>query len=161
MTLISARRHLCINLFLLLIISNLIACSDEELPLEQQISQLNDRAELAAENKDIGALKDMVSDSFKSGPYDKKSIVQLVQLYMLRHRTIHLYSLTKSLQAIDENNAVAEILVAMAGQPIERADQLVSLRADLMRFNVSYARDEDEWKVIRTEWKRATVEDFL
>lgn len=138
-----------------------MACGGDAKPPEQQISQLNNSAELAVETKDVSALKDMVSDNFEAGQYNKSSIIRLVQLYLLRHRTIHLYSLTRSLQVIDEDNAVVEVLVAMAGEPIGHADQLFDLRADLMRFNVSYVRDQDEWKVVGAEWRRATVNDFL
>ena len=149
------------KIFVVLIVASFIACSGEEISPEQQIAQLNSDAKLAVEAKDVSTLKDMVADDFKSGQYDKNSIVRLVSLYLLGHKNLHLFSLTRSLQIIDQDNAKALILVALTGQPIEDADQLLDLHAEMLRFDVSYARNKDEWKVIGVEWKRATADDFL
>ncbi len=139
----------------------LLACSKDVTPPEQLILQLNRDAEAAAEAKDLGALKDMVADDFKSDHLDKNAILRLVQLYMLGHKSIHLFSLTRSVQIVNEESAVAEIVVAMAGKPIERADQLFDLSADLLHFAVTYARRDDEWAVMGVKWRRAEVDDFL
>ena len=138
-----------------------IACSSDATSPEQRIQELNSEAEAAAEAKDISILKDMVAENFKQDHLDKSSIIRLVQMYMFRHKSIHILSLTKSLQIVDEDNAIAEILVAMAGKPVEHADQLFDLRADLLRFDVAYARFDDQWKVVGVTWKQAQVEDFL
>ena len=140
----------------------LAACPEEPTPPEQRIRELNARAEAAAEARDVAALKDMVAEDYRDvSGYDKQAVVRLVQLYLLRNRAVHLFTLTKSLQILDQDHAVADILVAMAGQPVEEVDQLFDIRADLMRFNVRYVRDDDEWRVIGVEWRRATADDFL
>ena len=140
---------------------SLITCGGDEPSPEQQINQLNSDAKQAAEAKDVGVLKDMVADGFQSGQYDKNTIMRLVTLYLLGHKNLHLFPLTKSLQIIDQDNATATVLVAIANQPIERADQMLDLHADMLRFNVSYVRVEEEWKVIGVEWERAGAEEFL
>ena len=71
---------------------------------------------------------------------DRRAVVRLVQFSLFRYKSVHLFSLTKSLEILDEDNAVAEVLVAMAGKPVETAEQLFDLRADLVRFNVRYVR---------------------
>lgn len=154
-------RRLHAKIFVVLIVASLVTCSGDETSPEQQIAQLNSDAKQAAEAKDLNTLKDMVADDFKSGQYDKNSIIRLVALYLLGHKNLHLFALTRSLQMIDQDNAKAAILVAMAGQPIDHADQLLDLRADMLRFDVSYVRNEDEWKVIGVEWERATADDFF
>lgn len=143
-------------------ILGLAGCPDDPTPPEQQIRELNARAEAAAEAKDVSALKEMVAEDYRDvNGYDKRAVVRLIQLYLLRNRAVHLFTLTKSLQILDQDNAVADVLVAMAGQPVEEADQLFDIRADLIRFNVRYARDGDEWLVVGVEWRRATADDFL
>ena len=154
-------RRLPAKIFVVSVVAGLIACSDGETSPEQQIAQLNSDAKQAAEAKDVGTLKDMVAGDFKSGQYDKNSIIRLVALYLLGQKNLHLFSLTRSLQIIDQDNAKAAILVAMAGQPIDNADQLRDLRVEMLRFDVSYMRKEDEWKVIGVEWERATADDFF
>ena len=154
-------RRSFLMIFTVLTVTSFIACSGDEQSPEQQIEQLNSNAKLAAEAKDVGVLKDMVSEDFKSGQYDKNSIIRLVSLYLLGYKNLHLFSLTRSLQVIDEDSANAEVLVAMAGKPIADTDQLSDLRAEMLRFNVSYVRNEDEWQVISVDWKQATIDDFL
>ena len=154
-------RYFFIKAFVVLLAAMLIACSGDEASPEQQINQLNGDAKLAAEAKDLSTLKDMVADDFKSGQYDKNSIMRLVALYLLGHKNLHLFPLTRSLQIIGQDSAKAVILVAMAGQPIDHADQLLELRADMLRFDVSYIRAGEEWKVIGVEWTQAKADDFL
>ena len=59
----------------------LTGCSDDATPPEQQIRQLNSDAEAAAEAKDVGALKDMISADYRDvSGYDKSAIIRVVQL---------------------------------------------------------------------------------
>lgn len=139
----------------------LVSCS-ESTPPEQQIRQLNQTAEEAARAKDVAALKDLIADGYRDERgYDRQAVIRLAQLSLLRNKSVHLYSITKSLQILDESNAVAEILVAMAGKPIDEPEQLLNLRAELVRFNVRYVGTGKEWKVAAVEWRRAKVDDFL
>ncbi len=140
----------------------LAACSGELPPAEEQIRKLNNDAELAVEAKDVKTLKDFVADGYMDERgHDKSALIRLVQLYLLHHKAIYVHTITRSLVIIDEDNAAAEILAAMAGQPVSNPDQLFDMRADLVRFEVSYVRDGDEWQVRNVEWRSATVEDFL
>ena len=143
-------------------VSLLAACGGPELPAEEQIRNLNSDAETAVEAKDVGTLKDFVSDDYTDERgYDKNALIRLAQLYLLRHKAVYVYTLTKSLVIIDESNAAAEILAALAGQPISSVDQLFDLRADLMQFEVGYEREGDEWRVRSLKWRHAAVDDFL
>lgn len=150
-----------VNILLLCVFTGLAACSGDEDPPEQRIHKLNDNAEAAAEEKDAGSIEGMVAEDFKSAHLNKASIMRLVRMYMLRHKSIHLFSLTKSVQVVDEDNARAEVLVALAGKPVERVDQLFDLSAELLHFDVAYARFDNEWKVTALKWRRAAVDDFL
>ena len=141
---------------------SLLSCSGDTTPPEEQIRKLNSDAVIAVEAKDVGALKDFIVDGYKDERgYDKSALVRLTQLYLLGHKAVYIYTLTKSLQVIDSDNAVAEVIAAMAGQPIKNADQLFDIRADLVRFVVVYVRQDSEWKVENVRWQRATVDDFL
>ena len=153
--------RIALTVLFLSTLTGLAACSGDVAPPEQRVRKLNSDAEAAAEAKDVGALEEMVAESFESDHLNKASIVQLLRMYMLRHKSIHLFSLTKSLQIVDEDNARAEVLVALAGEPVEQADQLFDLSAELLRLDVVYARFDDQWKVTALKWRRAAVDDFL
>lgn len=140
----------------------MLSCGDQPLPAEQQIRGLNDAAKTAATARDVSALKDMLAEDYRDQRgNDRQSAVRLVQLYLLRNTSVHLFSVTRSLQLIDEDHAVAEIFVAMAGKPVDSAEQLLDLRADLVRFDVSYVRIDGDWKVSAVEWRRASIDDFI
>lgn len=140
----------------------LAGCGGPELPAEEQIRRLNAEAANAVEAKDVGALKDFVADDYSDeNGYDRNAVIRIAQLYLLRHKAVYVYTLTKSLVIIDEDNAAAEVLAALAGQPVNSADQLFDMRADLIRFQVGYVREDDEWLVRSVDWRRATAEDFL
>jgi hypothetical protein len=148
--------------FIAVLLLLVVSCSGETTPPEEQIRKLNSDAVVAVEAKDIAALKDFIVDRYQDEQgYDKSALVRLAQLYMLGHRAIYIYTLTRSLKIIDADNAVAEVVAAMAGQPVKTADQLFDIRADLVRFNVAYVRQGSEWKVNKVKWQRATVDDFL
>ena len=140
----------------------LSSCDGEKTPLEQQIRELNEKAAAAVMAKDVSALKDMVSEDYRDQRGgDRRSVVRLVQLYLFRHKSIHLYMLTKSLQVLGENEAVAEVFVAAAGEAIEEPDRLFDVKADLLRFSVRYVQEGGEWRVIDADWRQARVDDFL
>ena len=160
--LLRGSRFVAAVLLAVLICAGPISCSDESAPAEQQIRMLNDKAEAAVRARDVSDLKGMIADEYSDERgNNKQSMVRVAQLYLLRNRTIHLLSVEKSLQVLDDDNAVAEVFVAMAGEPISTAEQLFNLRADLVRFDVRYVRVGGDWKVSGLGWRKASIDDFL
>ena len=49
----------------------------------------------------------------------------------------------------------------MAGVPIASAQELPTLRADLHRFDISFAREAKTWRVQRAAWRRAEIGEFI
>jgi hypothetical protein len=45
------------------------------------------------------------------------------------------------------------VLVAMTGVPVESLETLVSLKADLYRFDLQLLNDDD-WQIRRAAWQR-------
>lgn len=139
----------------------LFACGGPEQSPEAQIKDLVSRAEQAAESHDMSVFKDSVADDYRDNHgYDRRTVLRLVQGMLLRNREIHLLSIVRDVW-VQDAAAQARVLVAMAGRPIESADALLNVRADLMRFDVQFARDGDEWLVRSVDWQRAEVSDFL
>ncbi|HSH43700.1 MAG TPA: hypothetical protein VK973_16385 [Arenicellales bacterium] len=139
----------------------LSACGGPEEAPEAQIRALVARAEQGAEDHEISVFREAVSIDYRDNHgYDRRSVLRLVQGMLLRNRNIHLLSLVRDLQ-VNGEEARARVLVAMAGRPIESADALLDLRADLFRFDVDLARDGDQWRVRSVDWNRAQASDFL
>lgn len=151
----------------------LAACSADPGSPEAQVRALISRAESAAENKDIGRLKQLISERYSDERgQDRQAVAGLLSYYFLRHQTIHLFTRIQTVEfsdpehanreSADPGSARASVLVAMAGTPMLVVDDLARLRADLYRFDFELVREDDgEWRVARAAWSRATRGDFL
>lgn len=135
--------------------------SDPQDP-EGQIKSVIAMAEEAAQQRDIGTLKDFVADGYKDKRgYEKRSVVRLVQGYLLRHRNIHLLSKITDLEIIEPARASTSLLVAMAGRRIESAEQLWDLRADVFQFDLGWIQSDGKWQVANATWRRVRTDDFF
>jgi len=150
-----------VTVFSVLFLLVVPACGGPAQTPEERIRGLVARAEQAAEDRDLSVFKDSVSGDYRdSRGYNRDNVLRLIQGMLLRNQQIHLLSLVRDVQ-VQEGAAQARVLVAMAGRPIESAEALVNLRAELMRFDVAFQRQGDEWLVRSVDWKRAEVQDFL
>lgn len=139
----------------------LVACGGPDEPPEARVRDLVSRAEQAAERHDLSVFKEAVADDYQDNHgYERQTVLRLIQGMLLRNQQIHLFSLVRDLQ-VQEDAAQVRVLVAMAGRPIDSAEALLNVRADLMRFDAELTRDGDQWRVRSVDWKRAEVADFL
>lgn len=157
------RRPSCVALLALIVAAWMPACRAEPESPEAQVRTLIQRAEAAAEEKRVKALKQLVSESYSDGHgRDKEAIEGLLTYYFLRNQSIHLLTRVQSLEFPEPARCRATVFVAMAAKPIPNIDQLTRIRADLYRFDLSI-RDEGsgDWRVTRAAWRHATAADFL
>lgn len=161
------QREFCFQrwLVLVLILSVAVftgACSSERDDPEAQVRARLAQAEAAAEKKDSGVLRRLISEKYSdSQGQDKKAVEAMWRYYFLRHTSIHLLTRIQQIALPKPDMAQVVVMVAMAGQPIASAGELERLRADLHRFDISLVREHGEWQVTRAEWRRAAFADFL
>ncbi len=158
------RRHLAILTVLLSPVFGLLTgCGDgDPQGPEAQIKSIIAQAEQAAQQRDIGTLRDFVADAYLDARgYSKRAIVRLTQGYLLRHRSVHLYTQVTDFALIEPGRASTSVLVAMAGRRVESAEQLWNLRADVYRFELLWSRAAGNWQVTRSTWRRVSVDDFF
>lgn len=150
------RLRLPIGLLALVAMLAVAGCRGEPDSPEAQVRAVIARAAAATEKKDIGALRDMVSDRY-SDPHgqDKRAVEALLRLHFLRNESVHLYTRVQSVTVPQPDRAQASVLVAMAGVPISSEVELPALRADLHRFDLDFALEDDSWRVQRAAWSRA------
>jgi hypothetical protein len=153
----------CLPLLTLFAAVLLPACAAEPDSPEAQVHALLQRAETAAEEKRVGTLKQLVSESYSDDRgHDKQAVAGLLTYYFLRNQSVHLLTRVQSIEFPKPARAHATVLVAMAGTPIPGIDELVRIRADLYRFDFSLSDEgSDEWRVTRAAWRRAAADDFL
>ena len=156
------RLYLPIGLLSLIVAAPLPGCRGERTSPEAEVRAQINSAVTASEQKSLGTLKDIVSEKYADEQgQDKRAIENLLRLHFLRNEALHLYARTASVTLPQPDRAEAVVLVAMAGVPIASAQELPTLRADLHRFDISFAREAKTWRVQRAAWRRAEIGEFI
>jgi hypothetical protein len=151
-----------LRLGVLLLALALAACRSTPDTPEGQIRAEIARAEQAAEEKDIGTLKGLVSDAYRGDEgLDKKTLALLLAQEFMRHQSIHLFTRISSIEIDPPGQARVVAFVAMAGRPIASPDELAAVRADVYRYDLELAEEEPRhWRVTSATWRPAEMEDL-
>jgi hypothetical protein len=137
------------------------ACGKSITP-EAQIRARISAAAAAAEKKEHATLRAMVSDKYSDAQgQDKRAVEGMLRIYFLRNESLHLFTRTRSVEFPEKDKATAVVYVAMAAQPVSNAQELERLRADLYRFEMTFVKEEKEWRVARADWRPAELGDFV
>ena len=140
----------------------LAACSSDPESPEQQIREMIERLETAAEAKELGVLRDAIGDGYVDDRgYNKRSIEGLLRVYLLRNDSIYLLTRIKPIEFPLDDHATVSVIVAMAGTPIASADELLTIDVDMHRFDLTLQRRDEDWQVVAAQWRRASAEEFL
>ncbi len=150
---------------LLLIVSLLLldACtSEQQLTKEQILLQSIDELENRFEERKLSRIIEYISENYLDQSGRKlRDIKRIIQLQLMRHKTLHVFSTVKEIVWIDDNNVDVTIATAMGGKPIKSASILTSIRADMVTFQVSFKLEDEIYKVQSATWKWARPTDFL
>lgn len=137
------------------------ACAPPE-PPEAQVRALFDKARKAAEQKDLATLRRAVSERYADAHgNDRRTLEGILRVQFLRHESIHLFTRVSTVVFPEPERAEATVYVAMAGRPIAAAEALARLKADLYRFDFVLAKEGEDWRVIRADWRPAELGDFV
>lgn len=141
----------------------LLACGDAPSTPKQEIKRAIALGVQAAEERDLGKLGDLVAEDYQDDKgYDRRSLLRLAQAYLIGHRSIHLFTRTRSIEISAPKRATAVILVAMAGEPVQSSEHLINIRADLYQFEIVFVGEGDsKWRATGGHWQRASIDDFL
>ncbi len=131
------------------------ACSGDPENPEQQIREMISAGEEAVEARSILKTLGFVSSDYRDKQgRQKREIQRLVAGYILRNKSAHLLTRVQNI-ALNGDKTRADVIlyVGMTGAPVTSADQLMLLRADLYRFDLSMKLEEGDWRVARRGWK--------
>ncbi|MEZ5497758.1 MAG: hypothetical protein R3F25_13215 [Gammaproteobacteria bacterium] len=152
------KQIITISLFLIL-----IGCSSEpELTKDQLLKQSIERLEQRFEARKLGEIVEYVSKDYQDDSGRKyDDVKRVIQLQLMRHKTVHIFSVIKDIQWADDSNATVQITAAMAGKPITDLSLLPTLRADMLSFTVDFVLEDEVYKIQSASWTWATPTDFL
>jgi hypothetical protein len=146
-----------------------VARGGEEDP-ETRIRRTIGRTAKAAEEQDLGGVMEAISESFKSGGADRRDIPRFIfaQLRQAQWRRVAIVNIDVELK--DEKSAHARVKSILARGDVgegeldrgalEKLAQAV--RTDAFVFELDFVReDDDEWRVIKAEYKSVSPKDLL
>ena len=148
-----------IILFLIILIS----CSTEkQLSKEQLLYQSITELENRFEERKLGRIVEYISETYSDQAGRKlRDIKRAIQLQLMRHKSLHVFSVVKDIQWTSEELATVEIAAAMGGAPMEDASILPKVRADMIKFTVDFVLEDEVYKVKSAVWRWASPTDFL
>ena len=137
------------------------SCSDDKSP-EDQIHEFIETAKTAAQERSLSDFNALISDSFmgKNG-YQKRDISRLAAGYFFRNKNIHLMTKTKTIYFPDPEQAEVQLIVAMAGQPINDAASILNIRAKIYKFDLALNKENGEWLLQNARWSPAESKDLF
>jgi hypothetical protein len=122
-----------------------------------------ENAERAAEEHDLPALLEFVSDNYADDEGNTKQHIRgIVAYYFRHHRSIHILYTVKRIEMANPEVAEVGLAAALAGQPISSQGDLVKIEADLLYFEIIFRKaNADDWRVTSAKWESADLEDFV
>lgn len=133
--------------------SLLAACSAPDTP-DTQVRKAIDAIEQAAEARDLSGVTDHVSEHFRDAEErDLQALAQYVRGYFIVNQSIHLLTRIESIEFPTPDEARAEVTVAMVGREAAASDAW-NLAGQIYDFDVTFMREDDEWKVTYVEMQR-------
>lgn len=134
---------------------SLWSCGSETSP-EAQIERLLERLEQAVETRAVRDAADLLADSYRDDYHvSKAAAARALFAYTRSQRALHLFTLLDRIDlSKDQSSAAAVVHVAVTRVPVESVDTLLSLNADLYRFDVELIDSDGEWRVATAKWRR-------
>jgi len=134
----------------------LAACGTEPASPEQQVRALIESVQQSIEEGSVRQVGDLLHEGY-SDPRHANRYAAVRTLFGItqRHRGVHLFTVIKTIDlTAQQDSADAVVYVAMTGVPVESMQALVSLKADLYRFDLGLVEERGEWLVLSARWER-------
>jgi hypothetical protein len=137
----------------LLLSCALAGCGDADSP-EAQVRKTIDAMEHAAEERSVSGVAEHISREFSdANSRDGKALSQYIRGFFIANQSIHLLTRVSTIQFPTTDEARAQITVAMVGREADAANAW-NLAGEIYDFDVTFRREDGEWKVTYATWKR-------
>ena len=148
-----------IALFLLATVGG---CTRTPPDYEQQVRQTLVQLEEAVEARSVSRVKERIAGSYHDHwGNNKGAIIRQLQFQFLKGRSIHAFTTIRRLEvAPNKQSADVLLFVAVGSSPISGLAALGRVRADVLRMEIHLVRDDDEWLIERTNWRRAQLSEL-
>ena len=132
-----------------LLATGLASCGGAPESAEQQLRAWVDRGHEAAENKDRGALMEMISPTYSDARGNSRiDIENLFRFYFLRAKNVRLLVSIDNIDIFDDTAAQVMLTVAMGAT----TDSVLGFNADAWGFELELEKAEDDWLLVSARW---------
>jgi hypothetical protein len=154
--------RLILGAAVLAVLAGLVTCDRDPGTPEAQIRSLVTRAELAAEAKDLRALRAFVSERYHDDEgNDREQVLRLLAYHFLRNRFVHVVTAVSTIRVRPPDRADAAVFAGLAGRASDSFQDALLGHADLYRFDLRLVADAPgEWTVEGAAWRPAEVGDL-
>lgn len=141
------------RVLLLAALAALTACGDADSP-EQQVRQVIDKMETAAEARDVGEFAQHFSAEYRDADgMSAEDAARYARGYFIANQSIHLLTRVEQIEFPLPDEARARVLVGMVGRDADATGNW-DLAADLYEFKLSLRQEDGEWKVSFAQWTK-------
>ena len=145
----------------IVVVTSFMGCGEGDTP-EDQVRKYVEAGEMAAEERDLGDIKELISEQYNDDHgRTRRDIVAVAARYFYSRKNIHILTRISELSFPEESKAILQVYVAMTGQNVSDLDALLNMRADLYRFDIELLKEDGDWKLISADWRRAKSADFF
>ena len=132
------------------------ACGGADSP-ESQVRAVIVEAERAAEDRDASALFDLIAADYRDGRGNGvEEIRRYVRGYLIAHQSIHMLTRVDEVEMQATGLARVRATVGMLGREAVPESSWY-LAAVIYEFDITLAREDGEWPIIRADWRQAGV----
>lgn len=127
-------------------------CGEPDSP-EAQVRAVVAEAKAAAEARDASRLFELIAPDYRDPRgFGADEIKRYLRGWLIAHQSVRLLTRVNSIEFPAEDLARLSVTVGMVGR--EAGGEAWDLAADVHDLEVSLAREDGEWRVIRAEWRR-------
>ena len=132
-----------------LLAAALASCGGASGTAEQQLRAWVDRGHEAAENKDRGALTDMIAPTYSDARGNsREDIENLFRFYFLRANKVGLLVSIDDIAVFDDTAAQVMLTVAMGAT----TDSALGFNADAYEFELDLEKSGGDWLLVSGRW---------
>lgn len=141
------------RILLLAALVTLTGCDDADSP-EQQVRQIIEKMETAAESRDVGDLVQHLSAEYRdTNGMTTEEAARYARGYFVANQSIHLLTRIEQIEFPLPDEARARVLVGMVGRDADATSNW-DLVADLYEFKLALRQEDGEWKISFAQWSR-------
>ena len=135
------------------VLTVLAACGAED--PNSELRELIERTEVAAEERDTGHFRGLVSDRYTDvRGNDRERLVDMIRGYFLTHQSLEVVTRIESIVPSGTDAAEVSLLAGLLGQRAG-ASLLGGLDGQLYDIELELIREGGDWQIIGARWKRS------